>query len=209
MPRLIRALLLGLVRLLVGAHARWQGCGPSDAARIYFANHSSHLDTLVILAALPRGDRDRTHPVAARDYWSRSPARRFLAERCLGAVLVERKPHGAADPLDLPARALAAGESLILFPEGTRGEGAIAPFRGGLFHLARRFPHVELVPVHVENLHRVLPKGSLLLVPLLCTLTVGAPLALMPGETKPAFLERARAALAGLAEPHEATEHGR
>lgn len=199
MTAAVRALLIGLVRLLVGAYARWQGCAPEARQRIYFANHASHLDTLVIFAALPAELRRRTHPVAALDYWGRSRWRRFLAVECLGAVLVDRSPRPSGDPLAPLADVLARGESLLLFPEGTRGAGEIATFRSGLFHLVRRFPAAEPVPVYLENSYRILPKGSPLIVPLICTLRFGAPCPLQPDETKAVFLGRARAALAALA----------
>jgi 1-acyl-sn-glycerol-3-phosphate acyltransferase len=94
------------------------------------------------------------------------------------------------------AGALAAGDSLILFPEGTRGrEGEVARFRSGLYRLARLRPDVELVPVLIDGLGRVLPKGASLPVPLPSTVTFGPPLRLLPGETHGAFLERARTAV--------------
>lgn len=206
MTALVRTLLLGLVRLLVGANARWQGCAPEPRQRIYFANHTSHLDTLVIAAALPAELRQRTRPVAAADYWGRSRFRRYLAIDCLGAVLVDRSVRPVGDPLQPLIDVLNRGESLLLFPEGTRGDGEIAPFRSGLFHLVRRFPAADPVPVYLENLHRILPKGSPLVVPLICTLRFGAPCPLLPGETKAAFLARARNALVALAAAPEAVD---
>ena len=201
MIALVRFLLLGLVRLLVGAHARWEGCAPTPDARIYIANHTSHLDTLAIMAALPAEIRNLVHPVAALDYWGQTPGKRFVAQSCLGAILVDRTPSGSRDPLRPLADNLEAGHSLILFPEGTRSDGSIAPFKAGLYHLARRFPAVEIVPVYLENLHRVLPKGTMLLVPLICTLRIGGPIKLNQGETKQAFLERSRTELIALGEP--------
>jgi 1-acyl-sn-glycerol-3-phosphate acyltransferase len=201
MTAVLRGTLFALVRLLVGAHARWQGCAPLPRQRVYFANHSSHLDTLVIMAALPGRLRPSVHPVAALDYWGRNRWRRFLAVRCLRAILVDRSLRPGSDPLQPLVAELERGHSLVIFPEGTRGDGTLAPFKGGLFHLARRFPRAELVPVQLENLHRVMPKGTALLVPLICTARFGAPLRLEPGESKAHFLERARAAVATLAEP--------
>ena len=198
---LVRGALFALVRLLVGAHGRWQGCAPVARQRVYFANHSSHLDTLVIMAALPGRLRPTVHPVAALDYWGRGRWRPFLAVRCLRAVLVDRSAKPAGDPLQPLVAVLEQGHSLVIFPEGTRGDGPVGPFKGGLFHLARRFPKAELIPVHLENLHRVMPKGTGLLVPLICTARFGQPLALGPGESKAAFLERARCAVTALAEP--------
>ena len=205
MTAVVRTLLIALVRLLVGAHARWEGCAPEPRQRIYFANHASHLDTLAIIAALPEDLRHRTHPVAALDYWGRSRFRRFLAIDCLASVLVDRAVRPAGDPLQPLADILAQGDSLLLFPEGTRGGGEIGPFRSGVYHLAKRFPVAEPVPVYLENLHRILPKGSPLIVPLICTLRFGTPCPLQPGEAKAAYLARARDALAALATPQNRT----
>ncbi len=205
MTAVVRALLIALVRLLAGAHARWEGCAPEPRQRIYFANHASHLDTLAIIAALPADLRRRVHPVAALDYWGRSRLRRFLAIDCLAAVLVDRAIRPTDDPLQPLADILASGDSLLLFPEGTRGGGEIGPFRSGLYHLAKRFPAAEPVPVYLENLHRILPKGSPLIVPLICTLRFGTPCPLQPGEAKATYLARAHDALAALATPRDFT----
>ena len=185
--------LVGLVRLLVGAYPRWVGCAPELRQRIYFANHTSHVDTIALWAALPRRLRKRTHPVAARDYWG-SGFRRYIAIGTLRAVLVDRtREDKTTDPLEPLLKVLADGESLILFPEGTRGPGALpGPFKSGLYRLAQAMPSVELVPVYIENLHRSLPRGAFLPIPLTCTVRFGAPLAAVAGETKQAFLERAR-----------------
>lgn len=195
---LVRTVFLGLVRLIVGAQPTWQGCAPEPRQRIYFANHSSHLDTLTIVAALPPELRAKTHPVAAADYWGASKLRRFIALRCLNAVLVERNPRAARDPLAPLEAVLKTGDSLIIFPEGTRGEGTIASFKSGLFHLARRCPTAKLVPVHLDNLYRVMPKGSYLPLPLICTPRIGAPVVLSEGEPRDEFLVRARQALDAL-----------
>ncbi len=193
------ALLVGVVKLLVGAYARWIGTTPGDAQRIYFANHTSHIDTLAIWSSLPRGLRPRTRPIAARDYWGKG-IRKYIATRGFGAVLIDRKREDSnADPLDPLRAALRTGDSLIIFPEGTRGADALpARFRSGLYRLAEEFPSVELVPVYLDNLHRSLPKGALLPVPMVCTVRFGAPIALAPGEEKETFLERARAAVIAL-----------
>ncbi len=199
------ALLVGVVRLLVGAYARWVGTTPSGAQRLYFANHTSHIDTLAIWSALPRELRPRTRPIAAHDYWGHG-LKRYVATRGFGAVLIDRaRENAATDPLEPLRAALRAGDSLILFPEGTRGTSEVpARFKSGLHRLALEFPNVELVPVYLDNLHRALPKGSLLPVPMVCTVRFGAPLARIAGEMRDAFLARARAAvvtLGGLVEP--------
>ena len=201
MMRPSSALLVGFVKLMVGAYARWIGCRPTAAQRIYFANHTSHIDTLAIWSSLPRSLRPHTRPIAARDYWG-SGIRKYIATRGFGAVLIDRaRVDSQADPLDPLRAALRAGDSLIIFPEGTRGASATpARFRSGLFRLAGEFAAVELVPVYLDNLHRSLPKGALLPLPVVCTVRFGAPLPRIAGEDKDAFGERARAAVIALSE---------
>ena len=148
---------------------------PDTRRRVYFANHTSHLDFVVLWAVLPRVVRRCTRPVAARDYWERGPLRRWLARRVFRAVLIEREHiTQSCNPLEPLAEALRAGESLILFPEGTRHCGPdIGEFKSGLYHLLRVATDAEAVPVYIENLNRVLPKGETLLVPFLCSVTFG------------------------------------
>jgi 1-acyl-sn-glycerol-3-phosphate acyltransferase len=201
MMRPTSALLVGAIKLLVGAYARWIGTGPSAAQRIYFANHTSHIDTLAIWSSLPGPLRRRTRPIAARDYWGKG-LRKYIATRGFGALLIDRaRENPEADPLAPLRGALRGGDSLIIFPEGTRGTSAVpARFRSGLFRLAGEFQDVELVPVYLDNLHRSLPKGALLPVPVVCTVRFGAPIPRVEGEDKDAFCERARAAVIALAD---------
>ena len=189
-------------RLVSGAIVDWQCPILSDVPRIYFANHSSHLDFLVIWAALPATLRDRTRPVAGRDYWERGRARCYLASRVFRAVLVDRRRPGedahasARLSTGLMAQHLDHHESLILFPEGTRScDGKVGTFKSGLYHLAKMRPHAELVPVWLENLNRILPKGEVLPVPMISRVVFGRPLHIGGDEDKAAFLERTRAAL--------------
>jgi 1-acyl-sn-glycerol-3-phosphate acyltransferase len=201
MMRPSSALLVAVVKLLVGAYARWIGTRPTGEQRIYFANHTSHIDTLAIWSSLPGALRRRTRPIAARDYWG-SGLKKYIATRGFGAVLIDRaRENTQTDPLDPLRAALRDGDSLIIFPEGTRGASATpAKFRSGLFRLAGEFPTVELVPVYLDNLHRSLPKGAFLPVPVVCTVRFGAPVARIDGEEKEAFLERARAAVIALSQ---------
>ena len=201
MMRPSSGLLVGLMRLLVGAYPRWLGCDPGPAQRIYFANHTSHIDTLAIWSALPPQLRATTRPVAAKDYWDKGLLRRYIANQGLHVVLIERAKEGRqGDPLQPLTDALEQGESLIIFPEGTRGTAALpAAFKSGLYHLAQRFPAVELVPVYLENLHRSMPKGTIMPVPLICTVRFGTPVVRIPDEPKETFLARARDAVVALA----------
>jgi 1-acyl-sn-glycerol-3-phosphate acyltransferase len=195
-------LLIGSVRALLGATPRWLGFDPGPAQRIYFANHTSHIDTVALWSALPPDLRAKTRPVAAADYWGSSALKRYIALNGLNAVLIDRKRADPdADPLAPLYDALERGQSLIIFPEGTRQAQRLpGPFKSGLYHLAEHFPDVELIPVYLDNLHRSLPKGTFFPVPLICTVRFGAPLQRIGGEEKSAFLERARSAVIGLAQ---------
>ena len=191
--------LLALVRLLTGAQARWYGCPPKAEQRIYFANHQSHADLVMIWAALPRELRSITRPIAARDYWTKSRFRQWITTAVFNAVYVERERKGEEDPLQPLAEALQAGDSLILFPEGTRGHAEEPqPFKAGLYNLAQRFPQVVLVPAWIDNIQRVMPKGEVVPVPILCSVTFGSPLRVEPGEERRPFLDRARLAVMAL-----------
>ena len=204
---LMGLLLATVARLVTGAQGHWKGCPPEALQRIYFANHQSHLDWVLIWAALPHDLRASTRPIAARDYWTSSPFKQWLTTEVFHAVYVSRtRAPGAPgagseeqDPLEPLVEALQAGDSLVIFPEGTRSlKGDPLPFKSGLYHLARQFPEVRLVPAWIDNVQRVMSKGEVVPVPILCTVTFGAPIALAPDEDKGAFLERARAAVVAL-----------
>ncbi|SEF20429.1 1-acyl-sn-glycerol-3-phosphate acyltransferase [Variovorax sp. NFACC27] len=290
-------LLLGIVRLLTGAQARWYGCPPKAEQRIYFANHQSHADLVMIWAALPEELRSITRPIAARDYWANTPVKRWITTEVFNAVYVERQAtpaaasaaataptapvvaeapppppvvrapvpspaeriepsmepllpltppeppletvaSGAQGRLDLPeppapppapppeppppsppaepeapsvaatpavdplaplVEALRSGDSIIIFPEGTRGHtGEPQKFKSGLYTLATMFPEVVLVPAWIDNVQRVMPKGEIVPVPILCSVTFGAPIRVEEGEERRPFLDRARAAVIAL-----------
>lgn len=191
-------------RLMTGTRIEWH-CDPCAAGpRVYFANHASHLDAVLIWSALPPAVRRCVRPVAGRDYWERSAMRRFMSGRVFHAVLIDRaRPgHRASSPrhsIAAMSDALAAGDSLIVFPEGTRSfTGTIGGFKSGLYHLAHQRPDLDLVPVLLENTHRVLPKGHAIPMPSSCRIVFGAPMRIVIGEDKTRFLARARGALIAL-----------
>jgi 1-acyl-sn-glycerol-3-phosphate acyltransferase len=195
--------LASVCRLISGATVEWR-CDPNaDVQRIYFGNHSSHLDFIVIWSALPPRLRRRARPVAGRDYWERSTLRRYLARDVFRAVLIERGNRGSEDAaaaarasIERMAHEMGDRDSLIVFPEGTRSmNGEIGPFKSGLYHLWRARPDAELIPIHLENLNRILPKGEALPVPMLSRVTFGPRLHAIVDEQKENFLARARAAL--------------
>ena len=191
--------LATLARLITGAQGHWYGAPPKAEQRIYFANHQSHFDWVLIWAALPRDLRAMTRPIAARDYWTSSKLKHWITREIFNAVYVSRQRVDDEDPLEPLMEALRSGDSLVIFPEGTRGNKADpASFKAGLYHLAEAFPDVQLIPAWIDNVQRVMPKGEVVPVPILCSVTFGAPLALQPAEDKRAFLDRARQAVIAL-----------
>ena len=197
--KLMSWFLLGLIRVLTGSQARWYGCPPKAEQRIYFANHQSHADLVLIWAALPHELRSITRPIAARDYWTKTPFREWITTAVFNAIYVVRERTADQDPLEPLFDALAQGDSIILFPEGTRGHAEEpASFKAGLYNLTQRFPNVVLVPAWINNVQRVMPKGEVVPVPVLCSVTFGAPIQLEVGEERRAFLDRARSAVVSL-----------
>jgi 1-acyl-sn-glycerol-3-phosphate acyltransferase len=194
--------LAALARLLSGASVRWIASQPDTCQRVYFANHTSHLDALLIWSSLPQQVRELTRPVAAKDYWSSGMVRRWLAEEVFDALLIDRtdiKVHQS--PVDLMLREIGSTRSLIVFPEGSRSiTGDLGEFKSGLYYLAKKRPDIELVPVHIDNLNRILPRGEFLPVPLLSCISFGPPMWLEHGEAKADFLARARKAVQALKE---------
>jgi 1-acyl-sn-glycerol-3-phosphate acyltransferase len=198
---LVATIITAGARSLTGARSLWLGCTPEPVQRIYFANHSSHGDFVLLWASLPPTLRKLTRPVAGADYWQSTPLRRYIINRVFNGVLVDRQRKTPdSNPLQPMIEALESGNSLIIFPEGTRNlEDGLLPFKSGLYHLAKSYPQAELVPVWIANLNRVMPKGRVLPLPLLCTTSFGAPLHLDSEESKEQFLSRSRDALLALA----------
>lgn len=202
-------LIIGAAGLLTGVRAAWSGSRPEAAQTLYFANHSSHGDFVLLWATLPPDLRARTRPVAGQDYWLASRLRRFIGADVFNALMIRRDGAGPGpNPVEQMQQALDGGDSLIMFPEGTRntGDDILLPFKSGLYHLARACPDVRLVPVWIENLKRVLPKGAHIPIPLACTVRYGAPIRLAEGEDKAGFIARARAAMLDLRPEYERQE---
>ena len=201
MKQITVPVLATAAKLLSGATLRWLNCEPDLCQRVYFANHTSHLDALVLWSSLPRQLRSITRPVAAQDYWMGGPIRRYMAS-IFDVILIDRtkiKVHNS--PIDMMIREMGTTNSLIVFPEGGRNPtGELREFKSGLYHLAKKRPDLELLPVYIDNLNRVMPKGEFLPVPLLSCITIGPPMWLETGENKTEFLSRARQAVLGLKE---------
>jgi 1-acyl-sn-glycerol-3-phosphate acyltransferase len=203
---MISGLLAAIARLISGATAHWTAPLAPDRQRVFFANHTSHLDFILIWSSLPPAMRAVTRPVAGSDYWGKGPLRRYLATRVFNAILIERPSAGSGNAMTAASRSIesiAAGMgdrySIIVFPEGTRSlTGEVLPFKSGLFHLCRIKPDLELVPIYLANMNRILPKGEVLPVPLIGRVIVGAPMMFDASEDKHAFLTRARDAMLAL-----------
>jgi 1-acyl-sn-glycerol-3-phosphate acyltransferase len=194
-------LLTWIARAISGASVRWVESQPDTCQRVYFANHTSHLDVILVWSALPTRVRRLTRPVAAKDYWIRGAVRRYLA-KTFNAMLIDRteiKVHQS--PVDLMLREVGRTHSIIMFPEGGRSTGeTIGEFKSGLYYLAKKRPELELIPVYINNMNRILPRGEFLPVPLLSSVTFGPPLWLESNENKTDFLTRARDAVLRLKE---------
>jgi 1-acyl-sn-glycerol-3-phosphate acyltransferase len=201
---MIAAITAAAARLVSGVQVRWVDSEPDPRQAVYFANHSSHLDFVVLWSSLPAELRAMTRPVAAQDYWNEG-LRRALAVNVFRAVLVARhvakteEHEASADPrqaIEHMLEAMGKNESLILFPEGTRGTGEeVAAFKSGLYYLCQQRPGLRLIPAYLHNLNRILPKGEFLPVPFISKLTFGPAIALEAGEDKRLFLTRAREAV--------------
>lgn len=194
--RLTVSVLSFIAKMISGATVRWVDCQADTCQRIYFANHTSHLDALVLWASLPRDVRALTRPVAAKDYWTKDALRRYMAKN-FNALLIDRKKIKVhQSPVDLMLQEMGDKYSLIVFPEGGRSTSEeMGEFKSGLYYLGKKRRDLELVPVYIDNLNRVLPRGEFLPVPLLSCITIGPPIWLETGELKADFLKRAREAV--------------
>lgn len=181
-------------RLLCGCRARWLEAPVTSEPHVFYANHSSHLDALIVWSALPETLQKKSRIVAAADYWNATRMRRWLAHKAFPTLLIDREQVTRENnPLRSMLSVWDAGQSLIIFPEGSRGTGEqINPFRAGLWHMARKRPEMSFIPVWLENLSRVLPKGDFLPVPIMTAVTFGASIKLQTDQSKPAFLELLR-----------------
>ena len=200
--------MIAVAKLVTGARSLWHA-PPQAAPTVYFANHNSHADFALVWATIPRDLRAGTRPVAGADYWLAKPLRRFIGVDVINALMIARDGGGASlrenNPVRQMARALQAGDSLIMFPEGTRNmsEKPLLEIKSGIFHLAKSCPEVRFVPVWIDNVQRVLPKGILVPIPLACTVRYGAPLQFAPDVGKKVFLDMVRDGLLDLRPAHD------
>lgn len=192
-------ILVFISKILLGINSREAVPLDRNKQKIYFANHSSHVDTIAIVAALPSKYRKITKPVAAADYWGKTPLLKYISTKGLNCVLINRHSKSGIDVLQPIYETLNNGYSIIIFPEGTRGDSALpSDFKSGLYHLAQKYPHIDLVPVYLDNVYRCMPKGKIIPLPLICSVRFGAPLERIDSEDKKDFLSRAQNSVIGL-----------
>ena len=144
---------------------------------ILIANHSSHLDTISLLSLFPLGRLRRIRPVAAADYFERNKFVSLFTKTLFNILPIARKNITAENnPLRRMVAAIEAGDSLIIFPEGTRGSGKrVGEFKSGVAHLIGKLPGVAVVPAYLVNMGRSLPKGEFIPVPFFCEIRIGPP----------------------------------
>lgn len=200
--RIVGHALALIARFITAVRADWRGIEPVSRQRVYYANHVSNADMPMIWTVLPGHMRRQTRPVAAADYWLKNKLRAFVGPEVFNCVLVDRRPEARSeDPMENILQALDEGSSLIIFPEGKRNmtEDPLLPFRAGLYNMGCARPEVDLVPTWVANLNKIMPKGEVIPLPLICTVTFGTPIHVEDGEGKDDFLKRAADALVDLA----------
>jgi len=187
-------------RAITAVRADWQGIEPIPRQRVYYSNHTSNGDMPMIWSVLPPALRRDVRPVAAADYWLKNKLRAFVGPEVFNCVLIDRRPEVDDKPMDKILAALDEGSSLIIFPEGNRNmtDADLLPFKAGLYNMGLARPDVDLVPTWVANLNTIMPKGEIIPLPLICTVTFGASVHVQNGESKDDFLARAVKALSDL-----------
>jgi len=169
------ALVRPFVKLFFGVNAvGGEHLGDVDQC-IIIANHNSHLDVPLLFSILPAKHIVRTHPVAAREYFSRWKVLFRVVDYLFRPIWIVRGEK-VEDPLKGMKDRLSSGHNVIIFPEGTRGNpGEMARFKTGVGMLAVAYPDIPIVPVFLLGPERAFPRKSPVPLPLWNEVTVGPP----------------------------------
>ena len=176
------------LRFIIGVKYVNRGVLKSHNQYMLIANHNSHLDSLAIMSAMPSAKVHRVHPIAAEDFFGDKTIKEFMMKHFVNAILIPRKrPEKPSDPdaLQIMSDLLTKGDSIILYPEGTRGDpGVMQDFKKGIALIVQRHPDVPVVPIFLDGLHKSMPKGVSLFLPSNSKLYVGEPIEFKSLETK-------------------------
>lgn len=180
LPLLYSVLMRTFLRVIVGVHFRNRDMIRKQEQFIIVANHNSHLDTMCALSAIPWKMLRKTHPIAAGDYFGQSPVKAFFTRFFVNAILIPRsrpkEGEVGPDPIQLMIDQIDKGHSLILFPEGSRGEPEkFQKFKRGIGILLEQRPHVMVIPAFMKGLGKALGKGQTILIPTNSVVIFGEP----------------------------------
>jgi 1-acyl-sn-glycerol-3-phosphate acyltransferase len=177
-------LMRGFLRIIVGVKYMNKEVIKKEKQFIIVSNHNSHLDTMALMSSLSYRQLSKTHPIAAGDYFGDSPTKSFITRLFTNAILIRRTKDGSTEnPIDMMSRAINEGRSLILFPEGSRGEPEqMQEFKKGIGILLQKHPNLKYIPVYMRGMGKVLPKGEKLLVPFDTYVIFGEPACIQSSE---------------------------
>jgi 1-acyl-sn-glycerol-3-phosphate acyltransferase len=169
---LVRPFLL----LTLGFNVRHLDRLKAQEGHLIAANHNSHLDALVLMSLFRLQDIPKVKLVAAKDYFCRTPFLTWLSLHVIGVIPIDRKGE-SSNPLAPVIQALDDGYTVVMFPEGSRGEPEkIQPLKYGIAKILQKNPAITVTPVFMYGLGKALPRGEALLVPFVCEVNVGEPL---------------------------------
>lgn len=165
-----------LVYVVIGLNVRYPQRLPKKGPAILVANHTSHIDTLILMSLFPLKTILEIQPIAAKDYFYKTNFRSWVSTNLIGIIPIEREPEkfSRIHPFAPATEALKEGKIVIIYPEGTRGNSdSIGEFKNGVAHLAKQNPEVPVIPIYIHNPDMVLPKGDGFLVPFICDVFIG------------------------------------
>lgn len=174
---LYRVFMKNFLRIIFGISYKNEKSFRESKQFIIVANHNSHMDTVSILSALPSVHLAKVHPVAAGDYFGKNNVTKFLTEFFINSLLISRnKEAGKQNPLEVMEKTLQDGYSILIFPEGSRGEAEVmTDFKHGTSILLKKNPSIPFIPIFLKGMGKALPKGDPFLLPTECQVIIGKP----------------------------------